>query len=248
MTATGPSPSDVDARVRLADALRVTIDTTVSADLDRASLDEAAAAVEALNRRLADLSGPETLARRPPDLREPAQDFFPTSPIMGLCNPMAPPVRVLIVPGAGEFPEIAGTANFGYPYQGPPTCVHGGIIAETFDEVLGAALLAAGLPGMTGTLTVRYRKPTPLLTDLRIEARVVGHEGRKVFAEAAIYRDHDVLTAEAEGVFIMVDPTQLLAMAEQNVDGVDPVMMDAVRAEALRRGAASDVHPGTPAD
>ena len=40
------------------------------------------------------------------------------------------------------------------------------MIAETFDEMLGAANIVAGNPGMTGTLTIRYRKPTPLRTDL----------------------------------------------------------------------------------
>ena len=37
--------------------------------------------------------------------------------------------------------------------------------------VLGAAQTFSGAPGMTGTLTIRYRKPTPLHTDLRFEGR-----------------------------------------------------------------------------
>ena len=62
------------------------------------------------------------------------------------------------------YREIRAEAWFDFAYEGPPTCVHGGVIAETFDEVLGAANMVAGNPGMTGTLTVRYRKPTPLRT------------------------------------------------------------------------------------
>jgi hypothetical protein len=95
---------------------------------------------------------------------------------------------------------------------------------------------------MTGTLTVRYRKPTPLRTDLRIEARCQRQEGRKIFAWAGIFHG-DVLTAEAEGLFIEVPPAQLLAIAEGNIESADPVMLEAIRAEALRRGAASDIHP-----
>ncbi len=244
MTAAAHGTPPIGPRHRLADALRAAITATVSADLDDETLAEAAEAVEAVNRRLAGAAGPDKRPRRPPDFGAEAQEFFPTSPVIGLCNPLAPPVRVTVVPGAdGGYPEIAGTAWFDHPYEGPPTCVHGGVIAETFDEVLGASLLAAGNPGMTGSLTVRYRKPTPLRADLRIEARCLRVEGRKVFAWAGIFHG-DTLTAEADGLFIMVPPTQFLAIAEGNVDSADPVMLAAIRAEAARVGAASDVQPG----
>ena len=240
MTPAEPASED-DPRLRLAAALRFTINATVSADVDEATVVAAAETVEALNRRLADASGPDKLPRRPPDFRAEAQEFFPTSPVIGLGNPLAPPVQVEVIDGANGVREIAGTAWFGYPYEGPPTCVHGGVIAETFDEVLGASLLAAGTPGMTGTLTVRYRKPTPLRADLRIEARCVRQEGRKIFAWVGLFHG-ETMTAEAEGVFITVPPRQLLAIAEENIDSADPLMLEAIRAEALREGAASDVH------
>jgi acyl-CoA thioesterase FadM len=66
---------------------------------------------------------------------------------------------------------------------------------------------------MTGTLTIRYRKPTPLDTELRFEAAVQRVEGRKIFAEGRLYAG-DVLTAEAEGIFISVDLTKMLLLAE----------------------------------
>ena len=93
----------------------------------------------------------------------------------------------------GRYREIRAEAYFDYPYEGPPTCVHGGVIAETFDEVLGAANMVAGHPGMTGTLTIRYRKPTPLRTPLRIEAPVPrAASGRKVRTWARhLPRRHD---------------------------------------------------------
>jgi len=169
-------------------------------------------------------------------------------PVIGLANPVAPPVRVAVVEGEDGRPEIRGLANFGFAYEGPPTCVHGGVIAELLDEVLGAANIVAEHAAMTGTLTVRYRSPTPLNTDLRVEARFVRQEGRKIFAWGGVYHG-DVLTAEAEGLFIEVRPKQMLTIAEANVDSVDPGMLDAIRAEALREGAASDVQRvvGSPA-
>ena len=181
-------------------------------------------------------------------MRRHAQDFFPNSPITGLLNPIAPPVRVWVVDGADDgYREIRGEAFFDYPYEGPPTCVHGGVIAELFDEMLGAANIIANHAGMTGTLTIRYRKTTPLRTELRIESRCLGRNGRKVFAWGGIYHD-DQLTAEADGIFIAVRPRQMLDIAESNVESADPAMLEQIRAEASREGAASDVQPVAPVD
>ena len=58
--------------------------------------------------------------------------------------------------------EIHGDVTFGAAFNGPPDCVHGGVIAETMDELLGCVCVTNGLGGFTGTLTVIYRSPTPL--------------------------------------------------------------------------------------
>ena len=162
---------------------------------------------------------------------------------MGMANPIAPPVKVQVVDGPEGGPrEIRAEVWFDWAYEGPPTCVHGGVIAETFDEMLGAANMVAGNPAMTGTLTVRYRKPTPLRAPLRIEARCLGRDGRKIRTWAGMYHE-DVLTAEADGLFIEVGPERFLAIAEGNAENDDPVVQTAMRAEAQRVGAAADV-PG----
>jgi len=105
----------------------------------------------------------------------------------------------------------------------------------------------AGYPAMTGTLTVRYRKPTPLRTPIRIEARTVGREGRKVTAWGGMYHG-ELLTAEAEGIFVQLPPERFLAVAEGNVDRTDPDALEFVRTEAVQADAASDVHFAAPPD
>jgi acyl-CoA thioesterase FadM len=52
-------------------------------------------------------------------------------------------------------------------------------------------------------LTVRYRLPTPLHTELRFEAELVGMEGRKIFTKAHVVGEGRVC-ADAEGIFISV--------------------------------------------
>jgi acyl-coenzyme A thioesterase PaaI-like protein len=132
--------------------------------------------------------------------------------MIGFANPIAPPVEVWSVHGENGRREIRGRVTFGDAYEGPPGCVHGGIIAAVFDEVMGAANIITENPGMTGTLTVRYRRPTPLLAALDMVARLTGTERRKIFTWAGIYHD-GVLTAEAEGIFVKMDPDRLLEVA-----------------------------------
>lgn len=132
---------------------------------------------------------------------------FDDSPVVGLANPLAPPVHVEI---QGE--TVIGWATFGEQYEGPPGKVHGGYVAAAFDDVLGMAQSMGGRPGMTGRLTIRYRAPHPLHTRIRYEGRLVSVDGRKTLVAGASY-DGDQLLAEAEGLFISVDFSTLLPPA-----------------------------------
>jgi len=236
------------ARLRLTEALRPLITMAVTGTPDDQDLEAAAEAVERIAASLAEGAGTDRRMRQPPDTDRPTVEYFPTSPIAGVLNPIAPPVQLEVVDGDGGTPEIRAVAWFDYPYEGPPSCVHGGVIAATFDEVLGAAIMVAGHPGMTGTLTVRYRKPTPLRTELRLEARFLGREGRKIRTWAGMYHD-EVLTAEADGLFIEVMPRQMLAIAEQNATGPDDGLLAAMRrgVDAAEPVVEPVVEPGSTA-
>jgi acyl-coenzyme A thioesterase PaaI-like protein len=132
--------------------------------------------------------------------------LFDHSPLIGKANPLAPPIEISI-----EDDKVVGRVTFGSAYEGPPGCVHGGYLAATFDEVLGGAQSLGGRPGMTGTLTVRYRVPTPLHTPLRFEGELDRVEGRKNFTVGRCYAG-DTVTAEAEGIFIAVDLAKMEAL------------------------------------
>jgi acyl-coenzyme A thioesterase PaaI-like protein len=199
---------------RLAAAMRLVIGRLVESNAPEAELAAAADGLERYAERLAT----HPRLRRLEGFAETATAgdvaaFFDQSPIIGLSNPLAPPVAVR---RSGEL-RAEAHARFGAAYEGPPGCVHGGWVAAAFDEVLGFVQSLAGSPGFTGTLTIRYRKPTPLHTDLRFEARVTGTERRKTFAEGRLYAG-DLLTAEAEAIFIAADRArfqELLAQRER---------------------------------
>lgn len=136
--------------------------------------------------------------------------FFDQSPMIGLANPLAPPITI---GRSGERTAVA-TVRFGSAYEGPPGCVHGGFVAAAFDEVLGYVQSLGGNPGMTARLTVHYRAPTPLHTELRFEAELTRIEGRKIFTQSRVMANGEV-TAEAEGLFVSVDRARFLELLEQ---------------------------------
>lgn len=133
------------------------------------------------------------------------QPYYPYSPVIGRCNPIAPPATFEVVRGTangGESRVVTGYVTLTEAYNGPPwNLAHGGIIAHVFDELLGIATLFAAAGGYTASLTVHYRKPTPILEPLELRGWVERVEGRKVFAKGEI-RTGGVVTAEADGLFI----------------------------------------------
>ena len=126
------------------------------------------------------------------------RDFVSYSPISGRSNAVAPPVDLRVVDDGPEGPHIEGEVTFGPAYEGPPGHVHGGVVAAMFDELLGFAQMS---PGFTATMTVRYRRPTPLGRRLRLWARVERTEGRKRTVRGTCELD-GLLLSEAEGLFV----------------------------------------------
>lgn len=199
-----------DPRYAIADELRRINTLLVASPEDDVALAGAVEALAQVRARLEESAGPGRRPRIHPDPKGPPQDYFPTSPVIGFANPIAPPVKINHIPDGLE-----GQVFFDYQYEGPPGCVHGGVIAMVFDEMLGATNISQRAPGMTGTLTIRYRKPTPIRTELRIVGRFERRDGRKIYTWGGMY-DGAELTAEAEGVFIELTADRFFAnMAAQ---------------------------------
>jgi len=187
---------------QLADELRRIIELLTLVDAPTTELANAAEAARGFADRLDDLLPKRTWSYE--GFSETAvagspMAFFDRSPLIGRANPLAPPIDLEVVDD-----HVEGHARFSAAYEGPPGNVHGGFVAAAFDEVLGLAQTLSGRTGMTGTLKIVYRSPTPLYEDLRFRARVDRMEGRKTFVSGTCHAG-ERLTAEAEGIFISVD-------------------------------------------
>jgi uncharacterized protein (TIGR00369 family) len=89
-------------------------------------------------------------------------------------------------------------------YEGPPGCVHGGIIATMLDEAMSKANRVRGVTAMTRQMQVEYLSPVRSGTPIRIEGRVNRSEGRKHWAEATIQAEDGMVLARATGLFIAI--------------------------------------------
>lgn len=196
---------------RLADAMRLVIDRLVPSNAPEDELRTAADALELYAEQLKKHPRLERVMGHAESAN--AGDvgaFFDQSPLIGLANPLAPPITIR---RAGPTSAVA-TAVFGTAYEGPPGSVHGGFVAAAFDEVLGFVQSLGGNPGFTGTLKIIYRTPTPLHTELRFACELDRVEGRKTFCVGQLYAG-ELLCAEAEGIFVKAKPGKLEALQEK---------------------------------
>ena len=191
-----------DARRQLADASRRVIAELASSTAASAAFTEASGLVQ----QAADLLAAATHGR-PYEGAEASLAAYQErmhidhSPLVGMLNPLAPPIEMHVAGNA-----VTGTVTFGTAYEGPPGCVHGGFIAAAFDEVLGFGLSITGRPGMTARLAVDYRSPTPLHQPLLFEAELDRVDGRKLYMKARLTVQADGrLCAQAEGLFVSMN-------------------------------------------
>ena len=141
--------------------------------------------------------------KNPIERREQSpSEFFPYSPAVGPFNPIAPPLKVEVKNG-DKYKEIRAFGKLDGVYIGPPDLVQGGVIALLFDDILGSVLVVNNCGAMTGTLEVRYEKPTPIAKELLWTGKVEKIEGRKIHVSAELW-EGETRTATAKGVFVKV--------------------------------------------
>jgi acyl-coenzyme A thioesterase PaaI-like protein len=179
-------------RHRLAEATRAFLDTVVRTGADPATLADVTARIEAATEALARTRFERTIDIGPDSYRREM------SLVNGASHPFAPMLEMRQTDAGYE-----ATVELGAAYEGPPGLVHGGALSLLFDYVMAWATTRVGTPGpsMTGTMSLSYRRPTPLGVPLTISAWIERVSGRKVHIAAALHAD-DELTVEGTGLFI----------------------------------------------
>ena len=189
------------ARQRLASATRVLNEKLISTDIDP---DLAAALTEKIEGLVAQLSqaqqvdGLVDMSKR--GERGTIDDVMgELVSVGGRSHPCSPE---LLWQEASN--RITGTVRFNQAFEGPPGHVHGGWVAGVLDHIMGMTHVRTGHPGMTGGLSVRYLKPTPLNQLIEISAEATELDEKRTEVKGTM-RCGETTTATAEAIFVRVD-------------------------------------------
>jgi hypothetical protein len=194
----------------LADAVRrlisLCVTTTAPPEVTAAALRDLNSAAELLESYV----GGAPTSERAPEASNGQTDVaahLPFDVVIGRHNALALPLDLSFEP-----PKALLQGAFTRPYEGPPGCVHGAVLAASFDLVLAMANVVAGVPGPTAKLEITYRRPTALFEPCRFEGWVVGQEDRRVHTVGRLLQ-RDRVTVEAVGEFALFGPGDMARMA-----------------------------------
>jgi hypothetical protein len=105
--------------------------------------------------------------------------------------------------------SLAGRVTFTRFYLGGNGAAHGGSHPLLFDDVLGRVINhnQAGV-ARTASLTVAYRRITPIDVELRFDATRDRVDGRKRWGSARLYDPSGAIVADCETLFLQLLPGQ----------------------------------------
>nr|WP_156750150.1 hypothetical protein [Mycobacterium sp. E2479] len=107
---------------------------------------------------------------------------------IGVYNPCFPEYRFERL----DAENATGTVEFPLVYEGPPGLVHGGFLGVFFDCVIQHHNCVTGLSGKTRSLVVTFRRPTPVLTELRFDI-TRSEDERGITSTGRLLLDDEVL-------------------------------------------------------
>ena len=189
------------ARQRLASATRALNEKLVSTDIDpelAAALTEKIEGLAAELNQAQQVTGLVDMAKR--GQRGTIDDVMgELVSVGGRSHPCSPELR-----WQEASNRITGTVKFSQAFEGPPGHVHGGWVAGVLDHLMGMTHVRTGHPGMTGGLSVRYLKPTPLNQVIEVSAQATELDDKRTEVKAEM-RFGETTTAKAEAIFVRVD-------------------------------------------
>ena len=119
---------------------------------------------------------------------DPRRIYLNHATDIGAYNPCFPEYRFDHL----DAEKATGRVTFPLIYEGPPGLVHGGFLSVFFDCVIQHHNCVTGLSGKTRSLTVTFRRPTPVLTELGFEVSRSQVE-RGIASTARLLLDEEVL-------------------------------------------------------
>lgn len=184
-------------RRELGEALRRLLDVVVRTGAPPEDLRAAAATIDEMTAKLA-------TSKVRADRSVAAGSYRAhMSLVGGLSHPIAPQLQMEVDGDTGRGEVVIGPV-----FQGGPGLVHGGVLALLIDHAMGCVAAGPERPAMTASLTMRYRKPTPLGVPLTVSVRIDERDGRRLRLSAELTANGQV-TVAAEAVFLVLTAENL---------------------------------------
>lgn len=184
------------ARVALADEMRRGIHLLVGREHD----------ADELKRLTAELQQEfDQFEERPPRQREmarwetPEGIFVPVDggelpnsihrPVSGKGNPWSVPLSVF-----RDRDRAVCTVTFGDAYEGAPGRCHGGLVSAVYDDLFGFLTHFIQTVAFTASLTVDYKRATPIGEPVDFAVWVDHIDGRKIHMAGEAHVDGEIVT------------------------------------------------------
>jgi hypothetical protein len=182
-------------------------DLVLSVEDDDDDVERLIAELRAAEARLAERVPPEARPRVGPAADSGGRVDLDHSRDIGAFNPCFPPYEIAV-----DGDRASGTVTFPVAFEGPPGVVHGGFLAWFFDCVMQHHNCDVGVAGKTTSLSLRYRRPAPLLTELRFEV-TRRLDDRRITSTGRLAGPGDDVLCEAEMAAVAGDRAALPAVS-----------------------------------
>jgi hypothetical protein len=171
-----------------AGAIRRLSSLLLSLEQEHPTVDAIVAQIGDWERELRAVAPPDSAPRIGSDEDGSRRVYLDHATDIGAFNPCFPEYRFDHL----DARTASGRVAFPLVYEGPPGLVHGGFLAVFFDCVMQHQNCLAGLSGKTRFLNVKFRRPTPVLTELRFDITRSQVE-RGITSTARLLLDAEVL-------------------------------------------------------
>jgi acyl-coenzyme A thioesterase PaaI-like protein len=94
-------------------------------------------------------------------------------------------------------------------HQSYPGVMHGGLITSMLDEIIGRTAIAMNLWCMTAELKVRFKKPVPIGTPLKLKGEITKTTGRLLEGRGEIRLPDGSIAVEATATYLRIPDEQM---------------------------------------
>ena len=116
-----------------------------------------------------------------------------------------------------ENGEVVGLFTAADHHQGYPGRMHGGMAAAILDETIGRAINAGhenALWGVTMEFAIRFKKPVPLGSELKVVGRITGETRRTFEGTGEILLKDGTVAATGKGKYLKLPIEKIADLAE----------------------------------